>query len=661
MRPLSLLALAVGILVFTTPIELPGCGGGPPSAIFVLSRQPEKPKDEFARGKLGILQPDYDKKYLVIAYRFLTGGGLTDAQRAAIFDTQPTTPGDPTPWNEALAKLPVSPAAGLTPYRTVAGPGALDFPLNCNSDAFRTAAVTLSDRASAFGRDSALLREWVEGQIAVFANCAGGNLSLPQPTSDPQLRADRGYQIAAAKFYARQFDEARDDFERIAQDQQSPWRASAPYLAARCFIRAGKFSEADERLARMLADPSFAAWHDRARRLRDYVALHTRPADRLRELGQALAAPDPGANFPQDLTDYCWSQLQLTVEPDDDLSAWIAAFRGRDSKTAVEKWRATHSLPWLVAALQNALSTDAPDLLAAAREVPQSSPGYVMVSYYSLKHLAAPDARETAARLLRTDMPVSSRNLILAERMHLARNWNEYLRDAIRQPVGETTIDGDAPIESSRRYLDVEAGLVLNSAVPLATLKDVASNSALPAHIRDELARTAFARSVLLSRNPDFAGILKLLRSPGISPWVRSGFGRRFYRYDPDVKVLDNIPERIEPTRDNWWTPAKPGVAPLNDIPAFLTDADRQTAAVEWKMLAAIPSGVDWLGARTLAFAAAHPDDPRVPEALHLVVRASRYSIPDEHTGDFSHRAFTLLHRCYPDTEWAHKTPYWFR
>ena len=143
-----------------------------------------------------------------------------------------------------------------------------------------------------------------------------------------------------------------------------------------------------------------------------------------------------------------------------------------------------------------------------------------MVSYYSLKHLAAAEARNAAGRLLRADMPVSSRNLILAERMHLARNWNEYLRDAIRQPVGETTNEGDAAIESSGKYLDDEAGLVLNSAVPLATLQDVASNSALPAHVRDELARTAFARSVLLSRNPDFAGILKLLRSPGISPWV---------------------------------------------------------------------------------------------------------------------------------------------
>src|SRR4051794_3896787 len=111
MRPLSLLALAVAILVFTTPIELPGCGWAPPSAIFVLSRQPENPKDEFARGKLGILQADYDKKFLVIAYRFLTGVGLTDAQRAAIFDAQPTTPGDPAPWNEALAKFPVSSAA----------------------------------------------------------------------------------------------------------------------------------------------------------------------------------------------------------------------------------------------------------------------------------------------------------------------------------------------------------------------------------------------------------------------------------------------------------------------------------------------------------------------------------------------------------------------
>ena len=67
------------------------------------------------------------------------------------------------------------------------------------------------------------------------------------------------------------------------------------------------------------------------------------------------------------------------------------------------------------------------------------------------------------------------------------------------------------------------------------------------------------------------------------------------------------------------------------------------------------------LAAQTLAFAQAPPQDPRVPEALHLVVRATRYGCTGDQTGDFSHRALDLLHRRYPAAEWAGKTPYWFR
>jgi hypothetical protein len=67
------------------------------------------------------------------------------------------------------------------------------------------------------------------------------------------MRADRAYQIASAKFYADQYDAARQDFQTIAADPTSPWHTIAPYLAARCFIRAGKLSEADIALQRIAA------------------------------------------------------------------------------------------------------------------------------------------------------------------------------------------------------------------------------------------------------------------------------------------------------------------------------------------------------------------------------------------------------------------------
>ena len=59
--------------------------------------------------------------------------------------------------------------------------------------------------------------------------------------------------------------------------------------------------------------------------------------------------------------------------------------------------------------------------------------------------------------------------------------------------------------------------------------------------------------------------------------------------------------------------------------------------------LRVLPSAVNWLGAQTLAFAAAHPDDPRVPEALHRVVKASRYSVTDKETGEFPRRSISCV------------------
>ena len=64
------------------------------------------------------------------------------------------------------------------------------------------------------------------------------------------------------------------------------------------------------------------------------------------------------------------------------------------------------------------------------------------------------------------------------------------------------------------------------------------------------------------------------------------------------------------------------------------------------------PAVLDW--------AKAHSDDPRVPEALHYLVRSTRYGCVDKSIGPYSREAFDLLHRKYPNSERMKKTPYWF-
>jgi hypothetical protein len=124
-------------------------------------------------------------------------------------------------------------------------------------------------------------------------------------------------------------------------------------------------------------------------------------------------------------------------------------------------------------------------------------------------------------------------------------------------------------------------------------------------------------------------------------------------------------PEKIDPFRDNWWCSASARNAPppqphVNGAP-FLPAADREEAAAEWRKLQSVSAAPNWLAAQTLAFAREHPRDPRVREALALAVRATRFGCTDQQTGGFSRRAFDLLHRRYPDTQWARKTPYWFQ
>ena len=54
-----------------------------------------------------------------------------------------------------------------------------------------------------------------------------------------------------------------------------------------------------------------------------------------------------------------------------------------------------------------------------------------------------------------------------------------------------------------------------------------------------------------------------------------------------------------------------------------------------------------------LAYARAYPDDPRIPQALHWIVHASRFGASHDQSG---RRAFELLHRRYRRSAWALKT-----
>ena len=108
--------------------------------------------------------------------------------------------------------------------------------------------------------------------------------------------------------------------------------------------------------------------------------------------------------------------------------------------------------------------------------------------------------------------------------------------------------------------------------------------------------------------------------------------------------------------------------------PVFLTEQQIEQARQERKSLSAVETAPDYFGKIILNWAKEHRNDPLVPEALHYVVRATRYGatsnklcyekncteLEKNQTARYSQEAFQLLHSRYPKSSWTKKTPFWF-
>jgi hypothetical protein len=236
-----LVVIIITALVYN-PRPASSCAPTFEKAIFTYSLHPDFPLEQFAQGQLGILQPTYARSYLYVAYRPLIGGRFDKEEQRAILSLwrqrgMPRT-GPPSleqdineedwlkPWLEARKKiLQVDPPIPVRNYRYAwRSSGYYLSHLNCPQDAFRTAVNTLEQRIKQFGVSSPEVKDWVQAQDRVFTNCEGLFVynpaaresrvtpSIPDPAkpdAHPLVRADRTYQIAAAHFYAEEFEVLR--------------------------------------------------------------------------------------------------------------------------------------------------------------------------------------------------------------------------------------------------------------------------------------------------------------------------------------------------------------------------------------------------------------------------------------------------------------------
>ena len=543
LRIRSLTSVACAIACYLAWVELQfACGPFPLRTIFTYRTRPTVPLDEFVQGKLGVLDPKFSPQFLFVAYRYLADIGLTDEEQRSMLRVGsrfgPAEPGDPGYWRKARSRVPGLPKAPkIDVYRKL--PESYSYYLNCPGAAFRTAAETLEERIDAFGIESREVREWALAQDQVFENCASGpSIPEPAPSDLPAvIRADRDYQIAAAHFYASDFDQAEARFQTISADNSSPWRTWGPYLVARTLTRKGTLvpeaytfddealTRAEEHLTAVLNDPKLSSTHSAARALLGFVRFKRDPEGRFQQLTIGLSQPGASSNFGQDLYDY----LRLLrrgygKEAPVDMAEWLRNFRGSCQSCvdeALERWQRTSSTPWLVAALTR-LTADHPrasELIQHGRTADVNSTGYLSISYHSTRLLIESGARDEARteldRLLTLEQIRSDRsslNLFLSLRMKLAQDLDEFLKYAQRVPVAmgwsmesdENLSDWRGVLRADsdgRPFLGDDAVGVLYQKMPLELLAESASNRVLVPHLRRRIALAAWSRAALIGRH----------------------------------------------------------------------------------------------------------------------------------------------------------------
>jgi hypothetical protein len=317
--------LVLNLIVLLSTSGLPSANACGPSFIepvFVFNGSPDLPFSEFAAGKLGIVKPQFGRKTLVIAYRYLNERPFgREEQKALVEALQGQAPEDEG--NDAV-KIWVATRKGLLKEGEQLPQiyaerqyGGYDFFPNCTKNAFEVATETLRDRIASYGADNRDVRTWLVTQDAVFQNCGGGENKLVDlgVESAKWLRKDRDYQIGAALLYSLDFAAARERFEQIARDSESPWQQTADYLVARTLVRQASFAkdEASKRRYYEQAELHLQAliehggkFSNASQRMLGLVKYRLRPQERVKELAGILETQSGNENLRQDLIDYVW-------------------------------------------------------------------------------------------------------------------------------------------------------------------------------------------------------------------------------------------------------------------------------------------------------------------------------------------------------------------
>ena len=282
----------------------------------------------------------------------------------------------------------------------------------------------------------------------------------------------------------------------------------------------------------------------------------------------------------------------------------------------------------------------------------------------------------------------------------VSSNFAEYLKFALQRPVGiEARWSGcELPndfekVEARSDYAVLPPAFpsfvtgFLNTQVPVALLGTIPNIAGLPAQLKADSLQSVWVRKFLLkdykgldalapalkqavpgvasqlgdfqnATSPEakrFIGSLMILRNPGMRPILSDANGRR-----TPINKIDDY-------QDNWWAASdlSPGEgaeqkAANAEFSTSLSAAEKASAQTEIKSLKSFGDAPVGLGKAVLDWSTKSPQDPRIPEALHLAVRATKFCNHTNETSAVSKQAYAVLHNKYPKNPWTAKTKYYY-
>ena len=585
------------------------------------------------------------------------------------------------------------------------------FIINCLPNAFRVAAKTFEERRSRYGSGSPQLKRWIEAQIRVFDHCGTNPFDPPTAPQDDWgslEKHDRQYQIAASCFYDGQYPEAARRFREIGNTPGSPWSGLSRYLVGRSMVREATVNE-DNPL--VLLNQALAEYRQLARdsnylerfpwitQQLQFVQAKVDPSAVLNAFERKIIH-NPESVSDKDIRDYVFLISSDTRQRREGAAyaEWyfLASALGSRQET-ISRWREEQSFEWLFLALITARSSAGQetltDLLHAAGEFGPETPGYYVMLDHRVRIMAL--LGDVGGALALADNPYEGRtppsrghiNRVRLRAAYLSDRWEDFFRFASMRPLELPW--GYGIVNRNTTLFPREATKLINAYFTPKMMLEAIEFQGLSNYQRSRMAISGWMKAMLLKdsdsahrlstevkryvprlkaafeklesgRDPEFEAALIVLSNPALAPGMWSGAGRVQGRDQSTRPAIDNV--ALPLSGFNWWC-SNYFARNQNEAELFgHRFAHYDEAQLEdIRRLRRIDevSVAGFFGPAVLRYARSNLDDPRVPYALHRVVFASRHACMSG-PGDIAKQAHNLLHKHFPDSEWAEKTPYWY-